>query len=309
MQSRRFTLILTSALAALSCAAAVASTAHGTHQSPADPAVRCDRIARTNGWAGPQPSRARADRERRPAEQLAGTSSVGSRSPARGSKSSPAATRSSAAPDPVAPATDCSMSRVRRGRAKSLHRWTITASRGAYHGAHGTVDLRDISDHETLITATVTPRAGTVMHVGVISRPAANSSLIARADRALHSRFPAVGCAAAIPIPKLRPSASRRTATAGRSVLHWAGRSPPDAPDPRFALRALPQPRAGRGWWNADAAGPDRPSSQSSTSRTPPRSTTTRPRSSRASTRTSTRSGRSPSPQPCSERPNAFSDQ
>ena len=39
-------------------------------------------------------------------------------------------------------------------------RWTITASRDAYHGAHGTVILRDIRDHETLITATVTPRIG-----------------------------------------------------------------------------------------------------------------------------------------------------
>ena len=171
MQSRRFTLILTSALAALAalCVGASSGTARTSHPQT----LLFDAIASHERTAG------------------RGHNQVGHEQIAVG------ALRNSSGHIIGRFAFTCTWIKILAGgdalercagsgrtrdglldvagparESEITHRWTITASRGAYHGAHGTVDLRDISDHETLITATVTPRTGTVIHVGVIPGPA-----------------------------------------------------------------------------------------------------------------------------------------
>jgi hypothetical protein len=123
-----------------------------------------------------------------------------------------------------------------RGRESEVtSSWRITASSGAYRGAHGTVLLRDISDGETLITATVAPRTGAVLHVAVISRPATILSLIAQADQICTRASRQLASLPPFPFSNFDPLRPDRAAAPGRSVLHRPGRSPPDAPDPRFA--------------------------------------------------------------------------
>ena len=58
---------------------------------------------------------------------------------------------------------------------EAAHSWKLTGESGAYRGAHGTALVRDIADRESLITATVTPRDGTVLRVAVVVRPAADA--------------------------------------------------------------------------------------------------------------------------------------
>jgi hypothetical protein len=76
------------------------------------------------------------------------------------------------------------------------HAWTITGGTGAYRGAIGTSLVRDLSDRETLITVTITPRNGAALHVGVISRPAANTTFLTHAN---HLCARAAGQLAALP--------------------------------------------------------------------------------------------------------------
>ena len=247
MQSRRFTLILTSALAGLACVGASSATARPSHPQT----LLFDAIATYERTAGPGPNQVGHEQIASGILRNSGGHTIGRFAFTctwikilAGDDALERCTGSGRTRDGLLDVTGPAR------ESEITHRWTIIASRGAYHGAHGTVILRDISDHETLITATVTPRPGTVIHVGVISRPGANAGLIARADELCARRFPAVGCAPAIPVLRLRPSASRRTATTGRSVLHRARRSPPDVPDPRFALASARPAAAGRDWWN-----------------------------------------------------------
>ena len=65
---------------------------------------------------------------------------------------------------------------------EAVHHWKLTGESDVYRGAHGTLLVRDIGDRESLITAMVSPRAGTVLQVAVIARPAADASLVADAD-------------------------------------------------------------------------------------------------------------------------------
>ena len=62
------------------------------------------------------------------------------------------------------------------------HAWTISAPSGAYRGARGTIVARDLGDRESLLTITITPRAGVVLHSGVLERPAADHGFRRRAD-------------------------------------------------------------------------------------------------------------------------------
>ena len=132
----------------------------------------------------------------------------------------------------------------------ATHSWKLTGESGAYRGAHGMALVRDIGDRESLITATVTARAGTVLRVAVVVRPAANASLVAQADQicARASRelaalppFPFANFDPLHPDPGLLPQVG----------AFFTG---PGDPRPIFEtlntrLRALGQPPAGRGWW------------------------------------------------------------
>jgi hypothetical protein len=62
------------------------------------------------------------------------------------------------------------------------HTWKIAGGSGRYQGAHGTVIVRDLSSRETLIAVTITPQRREALHVGVIPRPTANTTFLARAD-------------------------------------------------------------------------------------------------------------------------------
>jgi hypothetical protein len=64
----------------------------------------------------------------------------------------------------------------------AAHAWRITGGSGAYRGAHGTVALRDISHTEALIIVTAVPRAGVLLSVATVPRPAVNRAFRARAN-------------------------------------------------------------------------------------------------------------------------------
>ena len=110
--------------------------------------------------------------------------------------------------------------------------------------------VRDIGDRESLVTAALTPRAGTVLRVAVLVRPAANASLVAHADRICTraSRrlaglppFPFSNFDPLHPDPRLLPQVG----------AFFTG---PGDPRPIFQalnarLRALGRPPAADGWW------------------------------------------------------------
>ena len=133
---------------------------------------------------------------------------------------------------------------------EAVHSWKLTGERGAYRGAQGTVLVRDIGARESLITASVTPRPGTVLRVAVVVRPLVDARLIVHADQictrasrqlAALPPFPLSNFDPLHPDPALLPQVG----------AFFTG---PGDPRPIFQtlntrLRALDQPPAGRGWW------------------------------------------------------------
>ena len=132
----------------------------------------------------------------------------------------------------------------------AMHSWRLTGESGAYRGAHGTAVVRDIGDRESLITATVTPRAGTVLRVAVLVRPAANASLIADADQICTRASRQLAALPPFPFSDFDPLHP----DAGLLPQVGAFFTGPGDPRPIFQtlnarLRALGQPPAARGWW------------------------------------------------------------
>lgn len=82
-----------------------------------------------------------------------------------------------------------------RSSATTQH-WMVDGGTGAYRAARGSLLVRDLSERESLITATVTPRIGAALHAATVSRPRANRGFIARADRLCRQ---AAGRLAALP--------------------------------------------------------------------------------------------------------------
>ena len=249
MQSQRLTLILTSALATLSCAAAMASTAAARGARPQ--ALLLDATFTAQRVGGPDASHVGhrqfasgvlRDRYGRPVGHFAFTCTW---------------TRILAGGDAL---ERCGgFGRTADGRlavtgpareSEAVHSWRLTGESGAYRSARGTALVRDIGDRESLITATVMPRAGTVLRAAVLARPAANRSLIADADQictgasrqlAALPPFPFSNFDPLHPDPGLLPQVG----------AFFTG---PGDPRPIFQtlnarLRALGQPPAARGWW------------------------------------------------------------
>jgi hypothetical protein len=249
MQSRRLTLILTSALAMLSCAAAMASTAAARGARPL--ALLLDATFTAQRVGGPDASRVGhrqlasgvlRDRDGRPVGQFAFTctwarilaggdalercSGFGRTADGRLAVSGPARER------------------------EAVHSWRLTGESGAYRGARGTALVRDIGDRESLVTATVTPRAGTVLRVAVVARPAANASLIADADRICTRASRRLAALPPFPFPDFDPL-HPDPGLLPRVGAFFTG---PGDLRPIFdnldaRLRALGRPPAGRGWW------------------------------------------------------------
>ena len=133
---------------------------------------------------------------------------------------------------------------------EAVHDWTLTGQSGAYRGARGTALVRDIGDRESLITATVTPRAETVLRVAVVVRPAANASLVAHADQICTRASRRLAALPSFPFPDFDPLQP------DPGLLPQVGAFFTGPGDPRpilqivnTRLRALGKPPARRGWW------------------------------------------------------------
>ena len=62
------------------------------------------------------------------------------------------------------------------------HSWGIAGGTGLYRHGHGNLLVRDLSNRESLITATINTQDGAVLHAGKLSRPPANRRFIVRAN-------------------------------------------------------------------------------------------------------------------------------
>lgn len=138
-----------------------------------------------------------------------------------------------------------------RSSATTQH-WTANGGTGGYRAARGSLLVRDLSERESLITATVTPGAGAALHAGTVSRPSANRGFIANADQLCRQ---AAGRLAALPpfpfhdFDPLHPDPS---------LLPLLGAFFTGPGDPRAilgaldaGLRELGQPPADRKAWTA----------------------------------------------------------
>jgi hypothetical protein len=182
MKSRRFTLILTSALATLTCVGATASTAAARSARPQT--LVWDATFTAQRTTGPDANHVGhrqlasgilRDRSGRPTGHFAFTCTW-TRVLAGGAALERCSGSGSTADGRLKVAGPARES-------EATHSWKLIGETGLYRGSRGTVLVRDIGDRESLIAATVTPRAGTVLRVAVVFRPAANASLIADADQ------------------------------------------------------------------------------------------------------------------------------
>lgn len=130
------------------------------------------------------------------------------------------------------------------------HTWRITNGTGAYHGARGTLLVRDLGPAETVITATVTPRRGVALRAGAIDRPAADTTFLAHANHICAQASRQLTALPPFPYPNfdpLRPD----PALLPQVGAFFAG---PGDPRPIFRtlytqLRALGAPPANRSAW------------------------------------------------------------
>lgn len=135
-------------------------------------------------------------------------------------------------------------------RTDPTHTWAISGGTGSYRGATGTVVVRDLGPAETLVTLTITPRAGVTLHTGVLMRAITNrrfsdaaNALCMTAGRRLSAlpRFPFSNFDPLRPDPKLLPKVGRFFTGPGdpRPILRALTAS----------LRGLGQPPADRTRW------------------------------------------------------------
>jgi hypothetical protein len=135
-------------------------------------------------------------------------------------------------------------------RADATHHWTIAAAGGAYEGARGTLDVRDLDGGEALITVTIAPRAGVVLRSAVVRRAPANGPFRTRADARCASAAAKLAALPPFPFTNFDPLHPNP------ALLPQVGQFFTGPHDPRPALRALGEqlralgaPPAGRGAW------------------------------------------------------------
>jgi hypothetical protein len=179
MQSRRFTLILMSALAALACAGASNATARPSHMR----ILLFDAIVTYERTAGPAPNQVGH-------EQIVSGVLRNSRRDTIGRFAFTCTwtrvTSDGAVESCVASGytRDGQLNATGPARSNSTtQHWKVNGGTGAYRTARGSLLVRDLGARESLITATVETETGAVLHAGVLSRPAANRRFIARADQ------------------------------------------------------------------------------------------------------------------------------
>jgi hypothetical protein len=249
MRSWRLTLILISALAPLACAGAMAATAVASPVCPQ--AVLFDATFTADRTAGP-------DANHVGHQQLA-SGVLGNSTGHRVGRFAFTCiwTRILAGGDALERCAG--FGRTADGRldvagpareSEAVHHWRLTGEGGVYRGADGTALVRDIGSRESLITAMVTPRAGTVLRVAVIVRPAADGSLVAHADQICTHASRQLAALPPFRLPDFDPMHPdpRQLPLLGAFFI-----SPGD-PRPIFQalntrLRALGQTPARRGWW------------------------------------------------------------
>ena len=118
-------------------------------------------------------------------------------------------------------------------RSDPTHTWAISGGSGSYGGGRGIVVARDLGERESLLLVTVKPRAGAVLHTGLVSRPAANDAFRGRADAlcvAAAARLAALPSFPFSDFDPLRPDPK---------LLPKVGRFFTGPHDPRPILRAL----------------------------------------------------------------------
>ena len=199
MRSRRLTLILISVLAILLCVAAMASTAVASSARPRT--VVFDAMFTAQRTAGPDASHVGH-------WQIASGVLLNSTGRAVGRFAFTCTwVRILAGGDALercdgfGRTADGRLEVAGPSRERSRAHWKLTGESGEYHGAQGTVLVRDIGARESLITATVTPRPGTVLRVAVVGRPASCGCPPHRPRRSdLHSRISAAGGAPTVPV-------------------------------------------------------------------------------------------------------------
>jgi hypothetical protein len=128
--------------------------------------------------------------------------------------------------------------------------WQLIGGTGRYRGASGSVSVRDLGDREALLNVAVSTRGGGTLHVGKVSRPAANRPFIARADDLCRRAGDALASLPPFPFPTFNPLAP------DPSKLPDVGAFFTGPGDPRPILRALDtklhelgQPPRERGAW------------------------------------------------------------
>ena len=143
------------------------------------------------------------------------------------------------------------------------HAWAVRGVSGAYRGAHGRFQVRDITDREWLITMTVTPRSA--LHVALVRRFASNARFVARAHRACAGASRQLAALPAFPFSDFDPlhpnaallpqvgayftgpgdPAPSAAATGRRAPSAWRTSGQPELVDARARIRPRQAGRAG----------------------------------------------------------------
>jgi hypothetical protein len=133
----------------------------------------------------------------------------------------------------------------------AAHTFTTTGGTRGYRGVRGVLVTRDLGNTESLITATMTPRAGTRLRVGAVARPPADARFEAHANQLCRRASGRIAALPPFPFPNFDPLHPDPT------LLPQVGAFFTGPGDPRPVLRALNrrlravgEPPANRGAWN-----------------------------------------------------------
>jgi hypothetical protein len=118
-------------------------------------------------------------------------------------------------------------------RSDPTHTWTISGGSGSYRAGRGTVVARDLGNSESLLMVTIKPRAGVVLHTGLVSRPAANHAFRGRADALCAAAAARLAALPSFPLSNFDPLHP------DPKLLPKVGRFFTGPHDPRPILRAL----------------------------------------------------------------------